>query len=71
MRSTTLLQPFSNFLKAASLILTITATLALGGRTEAATLYGATSAGGPGELYTLDPATGAMIIRVGGYVKSP
>src|SRR4051812_28845683 len=32
---------------------------------EAATLYGATSAGGPGELFTLDPATGAMLTDVG------
>jgi hypothetical protein len=32
---------------------------------EAATLYAATSAGAPGELYTLDPATGAMVTDIG------
>jgi hypothetical protein len=34
-------------------------------RAGAATLYGSTSAGGPGELYTLDPATGAMLSDIG------
>ena len=33
--------------------------------TEAATLYGATSAGGPGDLYTLDPTTGAVVTHIG------
>ena len=32
---------------------------------EAATLYAATSAGAPGELYTLDPTTGAMVSDIG------
>jgi hypothetical protein len=32
---------------------------------DAATLYGATAAGGPGELYILDPATGAVVQDVG------
>jgi hypothetical protein len=36
-----------------------------GARADAATLYGATSAGSPGRLYTLDPATGAMIEDIG------
>jgi hypothetical protein len=31
----------------------------------AATLYGSTSAGGPGELFTLNPATGAMVADIG------
>ncbi|MEY2427436.1 MAG: hypothetical protein QOJ40_321, partial [Verrucomicrobiota bacterium] len=30
-------------------------------RTDASTLYGATSAGGPGELWIIDQATGAGI----------
>ena len=34
-------------------------------RAAAATLYGATSAGGPGELYTIDPANGAMLTDIG------
>ncbi len=32
---------------------------------QAATLYGATAAGAPGELYILDPNTGAAIVDVG------
>ena len=32
---------------------------------EAATLYAATAAGAPGELYTLDPTTGAVVTDVG------
>src|SRR5436305_11911534 len=39
--------------------------LSLAGQTEAATLYGATSAGGPGELYTLNPLTGSIFQDVG------
>src|SRR5690242_10793419 len=39
--------------------------LATLGRADASILYGATSAGGPGELYILNPATGAMIQDVG------
>jgi hypothetical protein len=34
-------------------------------RADAATLYAASAAGGPGELYILNPATGAMIQDVG------
>src|ERR1043165_5840759 len=48
------------------LILTaIGVALCLCQQTEAATLYGSTSAGGPGELYILNPATGAMLADVG------
>jgi hypothetical protein len=32
---------------------------------DAAVMYGATASGGPGNLYTLDPATGAAIDLVG------
>ena len=39
--------------------------LAMLGRADAATLYGATSAGGPGELYILNAANGAVIQNVG------
>src|SRR6478736_3983281 len=34
-------------------------------RADASTLYGATSAGGPGELYTIDATTGAVIQDIG------
>jgi hypothetical protein len=34
-------------------------------RSEAAVLYGATASGSPGELYILNPATGAMVQDVG------
>jgi hypothetical protein len=40
-------------------------TLGLAGQSFAATLYGSTSAGGPGELYILNPATGAALLDVG------
>jgi len=40
-------------------------TLGLAGESFAATLYGSTSAGGPGELYILNPATGAAVQNVG------
>src|SRR6266576_4910319 len=40
-------------------------TLGLAGESFAATLYGSTSAGGPGELYILNPATGAAVLDVG------
>lgn len=65
MRSPTLLQPLCNGLKTAFVILAFAGALAVCEQAEAATLYGATSAGGPGELYTLSPATGAMISDVG------
>jgi hypothetical protein len=35
------------------------------GRANAQTLYGATSAGGPGQLYTIDTATGAIVQNIG------
>ena len=38
--------------------------------TQAATLYASTSAGGPGELYTIDPASGAVIQNIGPLVDS-
>src|SRR5205814_5822857 len=41
-------------------------TLAAGAsRARAAILYGATSAGGPGELFILNPASGAVVTDVG------
>lgn len=40
-------------------------TLGLAPQANAGTLYASTSAGGPGELYILDPATGAMVQDVG------
>jgi len=52
----------------ANLILTVvwlTGALGLVVRVDAATLYASTSAGGPGELYTLDPANGAVLTDVG------
>jgi hypothetical protein len=39
--------------------------LAMVGNADAGTLYGATSSGSPGELYTLDPATGAQLQDIG------
>lgn len=39
--------------------------VALCTRADADALYGATAAGGPGELYTLNPATGGVILDVG------
>jgi hypothetical protein len=41
------------------------AVTSLGGRSNAQTLYASTAAGGPGELYILDKATGAMLQDVG------
>src|SRR5262245_56678983 len=43
-------------------LLTVLGTL---GRADADVLFAATAAGGPGELYTLDPATGAVIQDIG------
>lgn len=39
--------------------------LSLGAQANAGTLYGATATGAPGELYILDPSTGAMIQDIG------
>jgi hypothetical protein len=47
------------------LTLLIASFFGLAGQTIAATLYGATAAGAPGTLYTLDPATGAVIQTIG------
>jgi hypothetical protein len=52
------------FLSAATALLTTIGVLSLASA-DAATLYASTSAGGPGELYTLDPATGAMASHIG------
>jgi len=46
-------------------LLCLAVILTMAGKTAAATLYGSTSAGGPGELYTLNPANGAMLIDIG------
>jgi hypothetical protein len=46
-------------------LVSVLGTLTLAGNTQAAALYGSTSAGGPGELYTLNPANGAMLTDVG------
>lgn len=70
MRSSTLLQFLCNSLKTISVTLCLAGTFAVSERAEAATLYGATSAGGPGELYTLNPATGAMISDIGPLVDA-
>jgi hypothetical protein len=51
------------FLSAAALLTTI-GVLNIASA-DAATLYASTSAGGPGELYTLNPATGAMVSHIG------
>jgi hypothetical protein len=53
-----------HFLKAAATLLATIGILNFDAA-HAATLYASTSAGGPGELYTLDPATGAMVSHVG------
>ena len=41
------------------------AMLAMAARADAATLYAATASGGPGRLYTIDPATGGAIQDIG------
>ena len=56
--------------KAFSSLISAAGGLLLCHQAEAATLYGATSAGGPGELYTLNPATGAMIQDIGSLVDA-
>ena len=52
-------------MKTAHLLFCASAILAVVARADASTLYAASSAGGPGELYILNPATGAMIQDVG------
>ena len=56
---------FRTFLTHLFSVLALAFGLTLGQQTQAAALYGATSAGGPGELFTLDPATGTMLTDVG------
>src|SRR6266508_4362857 len=46
-------------------LLCLLGTLGLAPQANAGTLYGSTSAGAPGELYILDPATGAIVRDVG------
>src|SRR5438067_9528000 len=58
-------------MKTVHLLVGVLGTLALAARAEAQILYATTSAGGvtgtvvPGELYVLNPATGAMVQDVG------
>jgi hypothetical protein len=52
-------------MKTARLLLCTSAILAFAARADASTLYGASAAGDTGELYILNPATGAMIQEVG------
>src|SRR5256885_6177186 len=52
-------------LKSLHVLLATLGIFALVGESRAATLYGSTSAGGPGELYVLNPATGGVIQDVG------
>lgn len=39
--------------------------IAAGAHANASALYAATAGGGPGELYTLDPGTGAVVTDIG------
>jgi hypothetical protein len=52
-------------MKTVHLFLCAAGILASVARADASTLYGASAAGGPGELYILNPATGAMVQDVG------
>jgi len=52
-------------MKTVQLLFCASAILAVVAQADAATLYAASSAGGPGELFILNPATGAMIQDVG------
>jgi len=47
------------------ILLSVALALASVGTADAATLYGSTASGGPGELYVLNPSTGGMIQDVG------
>jgi hypothetical protein len=51
--------------KLVSLLFGAIAALVLAGRADAAVLYGSTAAGAAGELYILNPATGAVVQDVG------
>ncbi|MEO6183744.1 MAG: Calx-beta domain-containing protein, partial [Verrucomicrobiota bacterium] len=52
-------------MKTARLIFFALAALALTSSANALVFYGSTAAGGPGELYILDPATGAVVQDIG------
>lgn len=52
-------------MKYLSLFSSVFVMLAVSTRADAAVLYGATAAGGPGELYILNPANGAVIQDIG------
>jgi hypothetical protein len=54
-----------SFMKLAKVFICALSVLVLINRAAASSLYGSTSAGGPGELYVLNPATGAVIQDVG------
>jgi hypothetical protein len=52
-------------LKSFHLLMCAVSFVALCGRADSQTMYGATASGGPGSLYRLDPATGASLGLVG------
>jgi PEP-CTERM motif len=54
-----------SFMKLAKIFICALSVLVLINRVDASALYGSTSAGGPGELYVLNPTTGAVIQDVG------
>ncbi len=49
----------------ATIVFVVLISLAALPRTNAATLYGATASGGPGELYILDSTTGGVVQDIG------
>jgi hypothetical protein len=57
-------------MKTATLILAALGALFCASRAEAVTLFASTSAGSPGHLYTIDPATGAVVQDVGSIVDN-
>jgi hypothetical protein len=57
-------------MKSWPLILVALSALALTPRAEAVTLFAATSAGSPGHLYTIDPASGAVVQDIGSIVDA-
>ena len=60
-----LVHHFPHSLNKLLLFVCVAVGLTLGQQAQAATLFGATSAGGPGELFTLDSSTGAVIQDIG------
>jgi hypothetical protein len=60
----------SYYHKILGLILSLISAFAFCHRANAATLYASTSAGGPGELYTINPATGGLIQDIGPLVDA-